>query len=56
MKHLELFAGIGGFRRATDLLASDGIMNFESMILKLEILFHLQKIKTISSHFLILIF
>lgn len=31
MKHLELFAGIGGFRRATDLLASDGIMNFESI-------------------------
>lgn len=31
MKHLELFAGIGGFRRATELLASDGIMAFESV-------------------------
>ena len=31
MKHLELFAGIGGFRRATDLLASDGVMDFESI-------------------------
>ena len=31
MKHLELFAGIGGFRRALDLLTEDGIMNFESI-------------------------
>lgn len=31
MKHLELFAGIGGFRRATDLLTIDGVMNFESV-------------------------
>ena len=30
MKHLELFSGIGGFRRAMDLLSSDGIMPFES--------------------------
>lgn len=29
MKHLELFSGIGGFRRATDLLEKDGIMPFE---------------------------
>lgn len=29
MTHLELFAGIGGFRRALDLLAHDGIMPFE---------------------------
>lgn len=29
MTHLELFAGIGGFRRALDLLAQDGIMPFE---------------------------
>lgn len=29
MKHLELFAGIGGFRRAMDLLSEDGIMKFE---------------------------
>lgn len=29
MKHLELFSGIGGFRRATDLLKKDGIMPFE---------------------------
>ena len=29
MKHLELFAGIGGFRRALDLLSADGIMPFE---------------------------
>lgn len=28
MKHLELFAGIGGFRRALDLLSNDGIMDF----------------------------
>lgn len=29
MKHLELFAGIGGFRRALDLLEKDKIMDFE---------------------------
>ncbi len=29
MKHLELFSGIGGFRRALDLLKDDGIMPFE---------------------------
>lgn len=29
MRHLELFAGIGGFRRAMDLLAQDNIMNFQ---------------------------
>lgn len=29
MKHLELFSGIGGFRRALDLLTFDGIMQFE---------------------------
>lgn len=29
MTHLELFSGIGGFRRALDLLAQDGIMPFE---------------------------
>ena len=28
MKHLELFAGIGGFRRAMDLLKQDRIMDF----------------------------
>jgi DNA (cytosine-5)-methyltransferase 1 len=28
MRHLELFAGIGGFRRAMDLLTKDHIMNF----------------------------
>ena len=28
MNHLELFSGIGGFRRALDLLAHDGIMPF----------------------------
>lgn len=28
MKHLELFAGIGGFRRAMDLLTIDNVMNF----------------------------
>lgn len=28
MRHLELFAGIGGFRRAMDLLTKDQIMNF----------------------------
>lgn len=31
MKHLELFAGIGGFRRALDLLSKDKIMKFESI-------------------------
>ena len=30
MRHLELFSGIGGFRRAMDLLTLDGIMSFES--------------------------
>lgn len=29
MKHLELFSGIGGFRRAFDLLSKDGLMSFE---------------------------
>ena len=29
MTHLELFSGIGGFRRALDLLSQDGIMPFE---------------------------
>lgn len=29
MTHLELFSGIGGFRRALDLLAQDGVMPFE---------------------------
>jgi DNA (cytosine-5)-methyltransferase 1 len=29
MNHLELFSGIGGFRRALDLLTQDGIMPFE---------------------------
>lgn len=31
MRHLELFSGIGGFRRAFDLLSSDGVMAFESI-------------------------
>ena len=31
MKHLELFAGIGGFRRALDLISQDGIMHFTSV-------------------------
>ena len=31
MNHLELFSGIGGFRRALDLLSQDGYMNFESI-------------------------
>lgn len=30
MRHLELFSGIGGFRRAMDLLGKDGVMTFES--------------------------
>lgn len=29
MKHLELFAGIGGFRRAMDLLTQDHVMQFD---------------------------
>lgn len=29
MRHLELFSGIGGFRRAMDLLTQDGVMNFQ---------------------------
>ncbi len=29
MRHLELFAGIGGFRRAMDLLSHDGVMRFD---------------------------
>lgn len=29
MRHLELFAGIGGFRRALDLLSKDKVMQFE---------------------------
>ena len=29
MTHLELFSGIGGFRRALDLLTHDGIMPFK---------------------------
>lgn len=28
MRHLELFAGIGGFRRAMDILTNDHIMEF----------------------------
>ena len=31
MNHLELFAGIGGFRRAMDLLSQDGVMEFNSV-------------------------
>ena len=31
MRHLELFAGIGGFRHAMDLLQADGVMHFESV-------------------------
>lgn len=31
MNHLELFAGIGGFRRALDLLTEDGVMNFDTI-------------------------
>lgn len=31
MNHLELFSGIGGFRRALDLLTHDGFMAFESV-------------------------
>ena len=29
MNHIELFSGIGGFRRALDLLSQDGLMPFE---------------------------
>lgn len=29
MNHIELFSGIGGFRRALDLLTQDGIMQFD---------------------------
>lgn len=29
MNHLELFAGIGGFRRSLDLLQQDGVMDFQ---------------------------
>ena len=29
MNHLELFSGIGGFRRALDLLQQDGVMDFQ---------------------------
>ncbi|MCD8297119.1 MAG: DNA (cytosine-5-)-methyltransferase [Prevotella sp.] len=31
MRHLELFSGIGGFRRAMDLLTHDKIMDFQSV-------------------------
>ncbi|MEG1400769.1 DNA (cytosine-5-)-methyltransferase [Bacteroides sp.] len=31
MRHLELFSGIGGFRRALDLLSNDCDINFESI-------------------------
>ena len=31
MRHLELFAGIGGFRRALDLLTNDGVMDFNTV-------------------------
>lgn len=31
MKHLELFAGIGGFRQALDLLEKDGVMSFSNI-------------------------
>lgn len=31
MKHLELFSGIGGFRRAMELLSEDGVMTFQSI-------------------------
>lgn len=31
MKHLELFSGIGGFRRAMDLLSKDKVMDFKSV-------------------------
>lgn len=31
MRHLELFAGIGGFRQALELLSKDGVMRFSSV-------------------------
>ena len=31
MNHLELFAGIGGFRRAMELIQKDGLMNFSNI-------------------------
>lgn len=31
MKHLELFAGIGGFRQALELLTKDGVMSFQNI-------------------------
>ena len=31
MNHLELFAGIGGFRRAMELIQKDGLMNFSNV-------------------------
>lgn len=31
MNHLELFAGIGGFRRAMELIQKDGLMNFTNV-------------------------
>lgn len=31
MRHLELFSGIGGFRRALELLTHDGVMDFDSI-------------------------
>jgi len=31
MNHLELFSGIGGFRRALDLISNDGFLDFESV-------------------------
>lgn len=31
MRHLELFAGVGGFRRAMELLSQDKVMDFTSM-------------------------
>lgn len=31
MRHLELFSGIGGFRRALDLLTEDRVLHFESV-------------------------
>lgn len=31
MRHLELFAGIGGFRRAMELIQKDGLMSFDNI-------------------------
>ena len=31
MRHLELFAGIGGFRQALELLTKDGVMSFQNI-------------------------